>query len=171
MELIPMDKDSIAVLDAQIAAKEAELSALAQERSQEADSNRSDEKTIAIAHYRGKELMLLDELRALREKRAKAVDYTPLTDSELVDVGDYVRLDLGFTGETPEEIEVRLLTISSSLKDEISIESPLGHAIYGSKVGDRGSYDVNNNTINYFIKAKSKTPFSTENVEEIAKTI
>ena len=50
-----------------------------------------------------------------------------------------------------EEVEEYIITgdINSNIEDNsITINSPLGSAIYGKKVGDKVSYKVGNNTYN-----------------------
>ena len=68
--------------------------------------------------------------------------------------------------ETTEEIKLVTTVRGDSLEGIISIESPLGKAILGHKVGDRVLVEVNSN-ISYYIVIKSikKTDDSSDKIQ------
>ena len=68
--------------------------------------------------------------------------------------------------ETTEEIKLVTTVRGDSLEGLISIESPLGKAILGHKVGDRVLVEVNSN-ISYYIVIKSitKTDDSSDKIQ------
>lgn len=79
---------------------------------------------------------------------------------EAVDINDFVTIIMKFTKESSEEILFKLVASDVPMfgdeVNEISINSPLGAAVYQKKVGDHGSYSVNGNLINVTILSKSK---------------
>ncbi len=68
--------------------------------------------------------------------------------------------------KTTEEIKLVTTVRGDSLEGLISIESPLGKAILGHKVGDRVLVEVNNNVSYYIvIKAIKKTDDSSDKIQ------
>ena len=63
-----------------------------------------------------------------------------------------------FSKDDVEEMTIKLVSAlglsDGNFAREVSINSPLGKAIFGKSVGDNSSYKVNNNVINVFIKQK-----------------
>jgi len=76
--------------------------------------------------------------------------------SEVIDINDYILVELSYNGEVNEE--VIYLTGSEYNMDsdfiEVTLNSPLGKAIYGKKVGEETSYEVND--YSYQVKILSK---------------
>lgn len=172
MEAILMDKASIEKLDRDIEEKETELAQLIMERSRDMSDSHIEDRESLLNSYRSKEAILLSEIASLMETRRCVQEHKPLTDDDLIDLGDYVRVDLAYAEEAPEEYEFRLLSLGTASRSEVSVDSPLGKAVYRAKVGEMGSYTVNGYNTNYFIKAKSKKPFTeSEITSEIDKKI
>lgn len=102
-------------------------------------------------------------MSALKEKieglsRIVIVDY--LNEENVVDVNDYVTIDMYFSDEEPEELVFKLVASNAPNFDgevsEISLNSPLGNAVYGKKIGDKTNYSVNNNNVSVVIKNATK---------------
>lgn len=62
--------------------------------------------------------------------------------SNQVSINDSVKVKL-MMGEEIDEFSFNLVASLSPKEDEISINSPMGRAVYQRKVGDRVSYRVN----------------------------
>ena len=80
-------------------------------------------------------------------------------DSEsLIDIGDVLNIDMKFEDEDVEDMTFKLVGLSKGKNaegiEEVSINSPLGKAVYHKEVGDTVSYTVHNNLIEVLIKAK-----------------
>lgn len=79
-------------------------------------------------------------------------------DENVINIGDYVKVYTKYSVDDEEEEIYKLIAtttpdLSSDIK-EISINSPLGKAIYKKSVGDSGFYSVNGNNIEYKIISK-----------------
>ncbi len=98
---------------------------------------------------------------ALRDKLAQ-LPFIKIVDEvlyeDMIGINDYVKVELAFSGEKPEEQIFKL--VASACPDfdaevcEISINSPLGSFLYKKKVGDQGSYCVDKNKVNVNILDK-----------------
>lgn len=67
-----------------------------------------------------------------------------------IDIDDTVTVLLNFVnlGNEAEEVTVKLVgTAGPSNVDEVTLNSPLGNAIYQKNIGDKASYEVNNSRI------------------------
>lgn len=79
-------------------------------------------------------------------------------DMNVVDIGDFVLLDIIYSDDDIEELYIKLVGGEANFKKEIpeiSINSPLGKSIYQKNIGDKTSYQVNDNIFNVFIKDKN----------------
>lgn len=82
-------------------------------------------------------------------------------ENSLIDINDYVTVITSSKGTNSNEMFFKL--IASGMPNfgaeifEISINSPLGKAVYQKKVGDKASYTVNDTTFDVTIIKKSKT--------------
>lgn len=84
-----------------------------------------------------------------------------MSQEDLIDLNDIVKLNIIFAENDTEEMIVKLVgNISKKFEEEgiteISVNSPLGSAIYGKKVGEMTPYTVNANTFNVEIMEKMK---------------
>lgn len=106
------------------------------------------------------EKMLLGQLRDKTNKLNDIVIVEKIMDIDdsIIDINDLVRLSLVF-GENYIETNIYKL-VASSLPEEsseyinISINSPIGSAIYGKKVGDLTAYNVEKNIFGVKIEEK-----------------
>jgi len=107
------------------------------------------------------ELKLMGLLESKLEGLNRIVIVETTDENNLIDINDYVTVETSSKGTSPSEMFFKL--IASSMPNfgaevfEISINSPLGKAVYQRKVGDNVSYTVNGNVFNVTIINKSKT--------------
>lgn len=106
-----------------------------------------------------KERMLLGELKKCYDELSRAVIVERHDETDIIDVGDTVRVDLYFSEDDFEEQLFKLVggTPNFDLSEEIqevSINSPMGSSVYKKKVGEQSSYSVNNRQFTVFIKEK-----------------
>lgn len=94
-------------------------------------------------------------LGLLREKIAglsRIVVVDSVSEKNGININDFITLNLMFPGEEPEELEFKLVASNSpEINTEISLNSPLGKAVYQKQIGDSGSYIVNGNNISFVI--------------------
>lgn len=106
-----------------------------------------------------KEIMILEELRRCYDELSRVVIIERQCNSDIVDIGDTVRVDMYLSADDFEEQLFKLVggtpnfDLSAEIK-EISINSPIGNSIYKKKVGDRCSYSVGNRQFTVLIKEK-----------------
>ena len=91
-------------------------------------------------------------------------------EEELVDIGDIVKIDMIFSEGKREEKTIKLVAtipnLDSKIK-EVSINSPMGNAMYHKKVGEIATYRVQNRS--FIIQIKEKVVLELEQEEGISK--
>ena len=98
------------------------------------------------------EIMLQKRLEQLLKQKGKIelID-SKVSDQNLVNIGDVVKLEFMYDDGDSEVEEVRLTgnwkVSLDDLRQEISLNSPLGRAIYLQKLGSIVSYSVNGKNI------------------------
>ena len=104
------------------------------------------------------EAVLMGNLKKLYEDLSKIVIIERHNNQELIDINDTVIVDLIFSKDDVEEMTIKLVSAlglsDGNFAREVSINSPLGKAIFGKSVGDNSSYKVNDNVIKVLIKQK-----------------
>lgn len=117
--------------------------------------NWHDNPTLYQAESQERSLMF-----RIKEMKVKALDIEiieKVENGELIDVGDTVVIDMIFA---PDDQEEQIFTLIGGNPDfeldipQISINSPLGAAIYHKRIGDQANYTVQQRTINVLIKQK-----------------
>lgn len=107
-----------------------------------------------------KENSLLKRLSDIRTQisNAEIIDSSN-ADSELINIGDLVELEIKLNPNAPAQlINVRLVggkVNMESTEREVSLNSPMGKAIYLKRVGEAVSYEVNDNKITAIINNKT----------------
>lgn len=100
--------------------------------------------------------LIYSEIQYKTKQLQKVVIIQKHNDEELVDINDVVTLNI--TGaEEQRDLIVRLVASFPELDAEIqqiSINSPLGKAIYQKHIGDKSSYTVKDKTFNITIVDK-----------------
>lgn len=119
------------------------------------------------------EMALMREIREMKEKMNNIEIVENLGDESVVDIGDIVRIDMIFSPDDREEEIFKLVATSNFDLNaeirEVSINSPIGNAMYHKKIGDTASYKVNDRT--FTIQIKEKVVLDLGNEERTLKKI
>lgn len=102
------------------------------------------------------ELRIQRQLRDKVEGLSRIVIVDKSENEELIDIDDSVKIKMIFAPDDIEEMEIKLVGDTSHSYDEITLNSPLGKAIYHQTVGSSVSYEVDGNNINVEILSCSK---------------
>jgi len=106
-----------------------------------------------------KERLILGELQRCYDELSRATIIERQNNSDIVDVGDIIKVDMYFSEDDFEEHIFKLvggaptLDLTSNIQ-EVSINSPMGKAIYKKEIGANCSYTVNDEQITILIKEK-----------------
>lgn len=102
-------------------------------------------------------MRLTGELRNMYETLSRIVIIEKHNVQAVVDIGDIILADMISSSSESNEITFKLVgamgRFDSEIK-EISINSPLGNAVYKKKIGDTCSYSVNNKIFSVLLKQK-----------------
>lgn len=104
-----------------------------------------------------KERTLMVEISEMKQKLQNVEIVENLGDESLIDIGDIVRVDIIFAEDDREEEIFKLIATTPSIDaeiEEVSINSPIGAAVYHKKVGDFATYNVRDNTFKIEILEK-----------------
>lgn len=115
-------------------------------------------------------MRLNGELRNMYESLNRIVIIEKHNNQEIVDIGDVIVADMIFSPNDMEEMTFKLVGASGDFDaeiQEISINSPLGNAVYKKKIGDTCSYSVNNR--NFSVLLKQKMDLTKENEAPVKK--
>lgn len=96
-----------------------------------------------------KERLLVSQIESQQEKilSIEIIEVEDLED-DMVNIGDTVSIDMCFSNGDIEPMIITLIGADGVYdENKISINSPVGKAIYKHKVGETVSYKVNNNKI------------------------
>ena len=111
---------------------------------------------IEIEEFQSEETRIVTEIIRMNEELSRVVIIDRQDNEEIVDVDDVVLVDM-IAGSLTREMMLKLVGTDSNIKadiQEVSINSPVGKAIYGKKIGDLCSYSVNNRNMSLLIKSK-----------------
>lgn len=105
------------------------------------------------------EKALMREIAEMNFRLQTAEIVENLYDDTLIDIGDVIKIDTIFSADEKDEEIFKLVATNPSFDmdaeiKEVSINSPLGNAIYHKKIGDVTSYEVNNTTFKIHLKEK-----------------
>ena len=106
-----------------------------------------------------REHMLMGQIEQLRKSIANAVVIEKTENDEIIDIGDIIDVATKLNGEQLPDYSFQLVAGSGdSLEDlpKISINSPLGNAVYQKKVGDAANYKVDGRLFDILILSKQK---------------
>lgn len=107
------------------------------------------------------ERMIFGQLRECYEKLQRVVIVEKAEDENLIDIGDIVNINIIFDLDDIDKIQFRLVgSVGTGANgnhelQEVSINSPLGKAVYHKSVGEKTSYSVENRTYNIEIISKT----------------
>jgi transcription elongation GreA/GreB family factor len=121
-----------------------------------------DEKysTAEASDLARKEKSILEELQDLRKKGNQIQIIEKHGDDTKTDIGDRLLIEIMYAPDDIEELEVEITaTISSSIdnEDKVSINSPLGRALYSQVIGGIYTYQVGERKMAVHIKQKLLT--------------
>lgn len=119
------------------------------------------------------ELRIMGLLKEKIEGLSRIVIIDEHMNKELIDINDYVTVDMIFDDEEEtEQLSFQLVASSApkfnSETQEIALSSPLGKAVYQKKIGDQTSYEVAGSITTITIINISK---ERENKEIVTKTL
>ena len=103
---------------------------------------------------------ILEELQDLRKKGNQIQIIEKHGDDTKADIGDRLLIEIMYAPDDVEELEVEITaTISSSIDDEdkVSINCPLGRALYSQVIGGIYTYQVGERKMAVHIKQKLLT--------------
>lgn len=160
----------------EIARKEKELADLRLYKGNDAifqGDNWHDNPTLYQAELQ--ERVLMKEIAEMKHRLQNDVEIVEnLGDDSLVDIGDVVKIDMIFSEDDREEEIFKLVATTPSFDmdaeiKEVSINSPLGNAMYHKKIGDVATYKVNDRT--FTIELKEKVLLDLENDDKTLRKI
>lgn len=102
-------------------------------------------------------IMLSGELQRKYEDLKRIVIVEKQNNKDIIDIGDVVLVGIEYSKNDIEDMTFKLVgTSGDPFADtpEISINSPLGSAVYKKKIGGTCSYSVKGNTMSVVIKEK-----------------
>lgn len=155
----------------EIEKKEKELADLRMYKGKDAiyqGDNWHDNPTLYQAELQ--EMALMKEIAEMKQKLNNIEIVQNIGDDSLVDIGDVVKIDMIFSENDREEQIFKLVGTSPNFDlnaeiQEISINSPVGKAMYHKKIGDVANYKVNART--FTIQIKEKVTLDLENDTKI----
>ena len=173
-EKIRMDKEGLEKFKLEIKSVEDELSEIRMYKGKTAiyqGDNWHDNPE--LYQTEAKERSLMQQLRIMNEKLENIEIVEKNLNSDIIDIGDIVDIEMIFAEDDKEDMIIKLVGGDADMKasiQEISINSPLGGAIYGKKALNMASYKVNENTFNVLIKEKIVNELSIdENSKKLIK--
>ena len=124
----------------------------------------------AFENAKREELMVIKELEEKIAGLSRIVIVDKLEDSSVIDIDDIVRLSIQITPEKKREPIIKLIgeehgDLESDTK-EISINSPLGEAIYRQTVGTTVEYVVGNKALSAVIEERMNERVMNDNEEK-----
>lgn len=159
-ERLRLNKSGVEDFQKEIERKEKELADLRMYKGKDAiyqGDNWHDNPTLYQAEL--KEMSLMKDISEMRKRLANAEIIESLDDETIVDIGDTVRVLMMMPeGDNIEGLYKLVATMPNfdpmAEVMEVSINSPIGNAMYQKKVGDNASYKVENRIINISILEK-----------------
>ena len=150
-EKILVDKKGYQQLLDEIDKIELELISIGKEKGEATDdAGNSTHDNFSYEQAKVQEEMAIVRLGKARERLKRAIVVEKSNDPNIVDIDDYIKVELDIFGSIEEDI-IKLVggtPISDDLEyTEASLNSPLGMAIYKKRIGDNFSYSVRDNII------------------------
>lgn len=116
------------------------------------------------------EMSLMREITEMRRRAQNIEIVENVGNEELVDIGDIVKIDMIFSEDDREEELFKLVATAPNFDSEIkevSINSPIGNAMYHKKVGEIATYKVQDR--NFTLQIKEKVVLGLEQEEGYSK--
>ena len=103
-----------------------------------------------------------DELLARIEDKQNTLTLVKLIEKQnsenILDLGDTATIELDFGDDDKETCLIKLVSVDSYTENDlecVSINSPLGRALYRKNIGEKTYYMVNNNKVNVTLLKKN----------------
>jgi len=130
---------------------EKELIELGKEKAEAADdAGNSTHDNFSYEQAKEQEEMCRVRLKKAKERLKRAIIVEKSNDPNIVDIDDYVKIEIYIFGEVEEDI-IKLVGGTPEMDEleytEASINSPLGMSLYKKRIGDTFSYSVRDNLI------------------------
>lgn len=151
-KVLYMDKKGLERLDSEINSLKEKLRVV----KDFSDSNSTDRYNVEFEENARTASIILTKLNLLLDARRRAVVIEKQHDENLIDIDDIISVDITVGGKTTEST-FKLVGGTGSFNTEIpeiSVNSPLGSAVYKKSIGDECAYRVNNNELKALIKSK-----------------
>lgn len=140
--------------------KEAELAAVRKYKGTDAiyqGDNWHDNPT--LYQTEAQEMNIMKEIAEMKYRLQKAEIVENLGDETLIDIGDVVKADMIMPNNNRRENLFKIVATSPSTDKnaqikEVSINSPIGAAVYHKKIGDTVTYKVGDRVFTLEIKEK-----------------
>lgn len=103
------------------------------------------------------ERVIEGELNRKYEELSRIVIIEKHNNEEIIDIGDVLVVDMVYSEDDCEEFTFKLVGSNGEFDaelPEISLNSPLGKAVYKKKIGENSFYEINNQKIEIFIREK-----------------
>lgn len=101
------------------------------------------------------EVNIVNQIRNLSERIKNIRIIEPHNNENMVNIGDRLKLQIKYADGEVEDLEITLYGMDcDTLNNEITINSPLGKAIYNKKVGDIIVCNINDSNITVNIISK-----------------
>lgn len=137
--IIPMDQDGYNRLTLEIEAARSELQRIQQSLSEQMRSQRSDDALMDACGFITLERQAAKKLDDLLMKKQNAQIVESNHAADVIGFGSIVKILFMEDSDSTMELKV----VSASPRDgEVSVQSPIGKALYGHKVGDVIGYNV-----------------------------
>lgn len=141
-EKILMTKEGIEQLKQEIKNAEQELVEFRKEKSEASFS--IDGRTWCDDETERDESLIMSKIVSLKQTLNKVDIIEATGDSNTVDINNIVTLEINCDSDV-EKCRVKLIGATpKNFYEEVSINSPMGKAIFSKKVGDEVSFEVNN---------------------------
>lgn len=111
------------------------------------------------------EFRLMSQLKQMQSDLKRIVILEKNKDNSFIDIGDYVNMDIIFAPDDFENMIIHLIGFNDASfeENEVSVNSPIGSAIYQKPNNYEGTYKVNSNTFSFKINSFSKNREDVEN--------
>ena len=157
-EKIKLNKEGYEDYLKSISEKEKQLADLRMYKGKDAifqGDNWHDNPTLYQAELQ--EVSLMKEISDMK-KKIQNIEIIESTNEEgLIDIGDILKIDMIFSDDEKEEQLFKLVATTPNFDSEInevSINSPIGNAVYNKSVGEIATYKVQDKTFTLQIKEK-----------------
>lgn len=101
----------------------------------------------AFEEAKRKELVIIKEIEDRRSQISNIEIVKETKYKDRININDIVKLEIIFSNEDKEDKKYKLVGSYFPKEDEISINSPIGRAIYNKKIGSKVEYLVNNKKV------------------------